>query len=516
MSVKTSNTVPFADNTRARRLENLTNAKLLIKSGLYVFVSSGKTPLTPRFNKIDTEITPEDRKRAVEEHEAKHGEPPIHVGATRDPDALKRMFHRHPDAVPSIACGPSKLVVVDADVKDNGPELIGKHFAEHGLPDGAVVVPTQSGGKHYIFKDPDGKYTNAAGALKKSYGCDVRGIGGQYIAPGSMREDGKTYGTKKDLIAFARAYVHGTLPELPDHVATLIGSSPEGETPLNDSDPTVKTLLEQLGANDWPDFELAFDPAIGWSLESLRQHAPDFGCLYDSPGADRSTNRFKAIRYLLGAYPDMTILDYAAFCEAWEGAGDKYDDRQLAREFAKAKAAPEYVSFCTGEALGPVVDEDDPPSRSYIRDSYVVANYKPIRWLVKRLIPLNSVGALYGLPNVGKSFVVFDLANHARRERDWLGRKVKGGDVLYLYAEGAEGIGGRAKAWADNNDASGGSVALTNGVHTLFSDKKAADKIIAAARECEAESGQPVRLVILDRLAAATTGADGSSDRDRG
>jgi hypothetical protein len=54
-----------------------------------------------------------------------------------------------------------------------------------------------------------------------------------------------------------------------------------------------------------------------------------------------------------------------------------------------------------------------------------------IRWLVKRLIPLNSVGALYGLPNVGKSFVVF--ANHARRERDWFGRKVKGGNVLYKH-----------------------------------------------------------------------------------
>src|ERR1700730_18886051 len=94
---------------------------------------------------------------------------------------------------------------------------------------------------------------------------------------------------------------HGTLPLLPDHVAELIGTVPEGETPLNDSDPTVKSLLEQLGAHDWPDFEIAFDPAIGWSLESLREHAPEFCSLYDSPGADRSTNRFTAARYLLGA-----------------------------------------------------------------------------------------------------------------------------------------------------------------------------------------------------------------------
>lgn len=37
---------------------------------------------------------------------------------------------------------------------------------------------------------------------------------------------------------------------------------------------------------------------------------------------------------------------------------------------------------------------------------------------------------------------------------------------------------------------------------------------IAAARKCEAESGQPVRLIIVDTLAAATTGVDGSSDKD--
>lgn len=521
MSVQTSNIVPFADNTRARRLENLTNAKLLIKSGLYIFASSGKTPLIPRFNKIDTEITPEDREKAVEEHEAKHGEPPIHVGATRDPDAIKRMFHRHPDAVPSVACGPSKLVVVDADVKDNGPELIGAHFEEHGLPDGTVVVPSQSGGKHYIFKDPEGKYTNAAGALKKSYGCDVRGVGGQYIAPGSMREDGKTYGTKKDLIAFARAYVHGTLPELPDHVATLIGTAGEASQKVDDK--SLAAVIKELEEADWPTHEELFDPTIGiYDLEALKARNPEFVELYDNPSADCSDNRWKLTQIVMPEL-NLPVVHLAVLYEGWEGAGTQTEDgkgsgnynlRDIGREWEKNKSR---VAPST-DAMGAIVDPDerDQSSRSYVRDSEVVANYRPIRWLVKRLIPLNSVGAIYGLPNVGKSFVVFDLANHARRGRDWFGRKVKGGDVLYIYAEGAEGIAGRAKAWADSNDASGGNIALMNGVPNLFSDKKAPEKIIAAARECAAESGQPVRLIIVDTLAAATTGADGSSDRDMG
>lgn len=327
------------DNTQARRLTNLSSAKMFAKIGLYVFVSNGKTPLIPRFNKIDTQLTQDEREQAIEEFEARHGKPPVHVGATKDLDVIKKMFHAYPDAVWSIACGPSKIVVIDADSKDNGPELIGKHFDKHGLPVGCVVVPTQSGGRHYIFRDPEGKFTNSAGLLKKDYGCDVRGVGGQYIAPGRIREDGKTYGTKKDMIAFARAVVHGTLPELPGHIVELIGTRPEGEAPLSDSDPVVKSLLEQLGADEWPDFSIAFDPAVGWSLESLREHAPDFGELYDAPGADRSTNRFNAARYLVGADPDMTVCEYAAFCEAWDGAGDKYDARQLAREFASTGAS---------------------------------------------------------------------------------------------------------------------------------------------------------------------------------
>lgn len=520
MSAKISNVVRFSDNTRARQNTNRDYAVALAKIGVAVFPSSGKTPLIPLYNRLDTEITPEDREASIDKYKEDHDDKtPIHVGATKDPETVKRMWRAFRDAVPSIACGPTGIVVFDADSKDDGPSKMAALFEENGgLPEGALASPTKSDGRHFIFADPDRTFTNKAGLLKKNHGTDVRGAGGQIVAPGSLLDDGRSYGTKADLGKFMRAIVHKTLPLPPEYLRDLIGASPEGETPLSDSDPTVKTLLEQLGAHAWPDFEIAFDPAIGWSLESLREHAPDFGDLYDAPGDDRSTNRFKAARYLVGAYPDMTILDYAAFCREWDGAGDEYDTRQLAREFAKAKAAPAHVSFCTGEAFGPVVDEDDQPqqSRSYVRDSYLVANYKPIRWLVKRLIPLNSVGALYGLPNVGKSFVVFDLANHARRERNWLGRKVKGGDVLYLYAEGAEGIAGRAKAWADSNDASGGNVALMNGVPNLFSDAKASKKIIAAARECEAESGQPVRLIIVDTLAAATTGADGSSDRDMG
>uniref|UniRef100_UPI00117C2F82 bifunctional DNA primase/polymerase n=1 Tax=Streptobacillus ratti TaxID=1720557 RepID=UPI00117C2F82 len=121
----------------------------------------------------DTEISREDREAAIEQaREEGNKQLTVFVGATTDPDIVKRMW-RHPnqDAVPSVACGPARLVVIDADTKFNGPELIGKLFDEHGgVPEGTPIITTQSGGKHYVFSDPDNAFTNSAGALKKQYG----------------------------------------------------------------------------------------------------------------------------------------------------------------------------------------------------------------------------------------------------------------------------------------------------------------------------------------------------------
>src|SRR5262245_8993264 len=356
----------MVDNTQARRIENLTNAKLYARAGLYLFPSSGKTPLIPRFNQIDTEITKEEREAAIEDFAAKHnGEKPVHVGATRDQAVIKKMFKRHMDCVWSIACGPSKLVVIDADSKDNGPELIGAHFAEHGLPEGCIVVPTQSGGRHYIFKDPEGKYSNAAGKLKKEYGCDVRGRGGQYISPGSIREDGKTYGTKADMKAFMQAYQQDALPELPEHVAELIGAQTDYNDAENVAPSRERETIKLLQDADWDKFENAFDPDVGdYDLDKLRTESAEFRELYDNPGSDCSTNRFLAARHVMREWPDMPAPALSLFFSEWPGAGTytdekpksgEYDDRQIAREWLKNQGLSKPSN---GDAFGAVeIDE---------------------------------------------------------------------------------------------------------------------------------------------------------------
>lgn len=542
----------MVDNTRARRLDNLANAKLLTKSGLYIFVSSGKTPLIPRFNKIDTQLTPDEREAAIEEYEAKHGEQPIHVGATNDPAVVSKMFKRYPDAVPSIACGPSKLVVVDADAKDNGPELIGKHFEEHGLPEGTVVVPTQSGGKHYIFKDPDGKFTNAAGALKKQYGCDLRGVGGQYVAPGSVREDGKSYGTRKDLIAFLRAYTQATLPEMPAHVVELIGTEGEAAQTVNDAD--ISHVIHELEETDWKEYDDLFDPTLGtYDLDALKTANPEFAELYANPTGDRSEDRWAIAQHLLQHFSKMPVCDLAVFYENWEGAGTLTEDgkgsgnyklRDIAREWFKNK--DRFVS--SGDAFGAVVDpdEDDEEERALAAyDKIIEAERKEEReavaaieskrgqlhslsqiavycspdYIVENMFTPGMVGMMHGPSNIGKTFSAWYEALCIAEGWKYFGRNVEQSGVLYCYGEGHAGMQNRALAYKLKYDPKTDHLIVRDGIPNFATDLKGAKKALRKAikdsnDQLIAKGLKPLRAVFLDTFAKAVAGAEENSTRE--
>lgn len=323
--VSTQSPRGIVDNSNARRSTNLKVALYFAGLGIPVFPSSGKTPLIKGFNRLDTTLTSEEIARYtaqyVEENKDRdrRNQTPIHVGATTNIEVVKRMFRRYRDAVPSIACGPAGIVVLDADQKDDGPAKLVAKFKEHLAEISAPRITTQSGGFHAYYAN-DGTYTNKAGALKKDCGTDVRGMGGQTVAPGAWREDGKRYGTERDMLALGAAWKAG-LPKLPTFITEMIAQGgSESAVPLSDADPIVKELMKRLGAGEWPDFEVTFDADVGkYCLDCIRERAPEFGELYDAPGADRSTNRFQMARYLVGAIPRFTVEEYASFCERWEG-----------------------------------------------------------------------------------------------------------------------------------------------------------------------------------------------------
>lgn len=113
---------------------------------------------------------------------------------TDDPESVRAVWGRYPDANVGIVCGaPSGgLVVLDLDSHEGGPEgyetLRAWERANGELPETASAV-TGSGGVHLLFR--------AAGEVRPSVNAalavDVRGDGSYIVAPPSVHPNGRRY-----------------------------------------------------------------------------------------------------------------------------------------------------------------------------------------------------------------------------------------------------------------------------------------------------------------------------------
>ncbi|WP_045742279.1 bifunctional DNA primase/polymerase [Actinoplanes rectilineatus] len=134
--------------------------------------------------------------------------------ATCDPARIGRAWTAAPYNV-GIACGPSRLVVIDLDTRKPGANVPARHdqyrhgldvfaalCAEHGqpVPGDTYTVETGSGGRHLYFRHPPGPALhNTAGARGSGLGwlIDTRAHGGYVVAPGSTA-GGRAYRVLSD------------------------------------------------------------------------------------------------------------------------------------------------------------------------------------------------------------------------------------------------------------------------------------------------------------------------------
>jgi hypothetical protein len=354
-----------------RRALNAGLALALAGMGVYVFPSKDKISMCAAWQKADDQLnadqTAAERAKFVE----KHGFPPPHVGSTIDKAVLKRLWREFRDAAPSISCGPSGLFVIDADlatVKEgrrakDGPAKLATYLAENGIDIAdALNVETQSGGKHLYFRNTE-SLDSKAGILR-DLDCDVRGIGGQTVAPGAIREDGREYRIiGGDIGGLAN------LPPVPEGIVRAVRTARE-TTAVKDE--VVAASIRKLTEADPESFETIFDPIMfGYDLAALRKKDPEFAPHYDLGVGDTSRNRFKMARILMREWPHMPVDHLMTFYEAWQlsdgspGAGifdpdergaGLYNYRDVAREHAKG-ANDNKVS--NGAALIDITAEDD-------------------------------------------------------------------------------------------------------------------------------------------------------------
>jgi AAA domain len=68
-------------------------------------------------------------------------------------------------------------------------------------------------------------------------------------------------------------------------------------------------------------------------------------------------------------------------------------------------------------------------------------------YLVKGILPRVGLVVFWGPPKCGKSFWAFDLVMHVALGREYRGRRVHQGPVVYLALEGGHGFRNRVEAW---------------------------------------------------------------------
>jgi hypothetical protein len=142
--------------------------------------------------------------------------------------------------------------------------------------------------------------------------------------------------------------------------------------------------------------------------------------------------------------------------------------------------------------------------------------------LVEGLIPNAGVGVLFGPSSAGKSFIAVDWAVRLASERQVLDRHTYPAGVLYFAAEGHGGLRKRIYA-ARSVHCVAGHLAPFNYL-PAFLDLSRADtgdvaRLTDYARSIAAEMqerGAPLRVIIVDTLAAAAPSADENVSRDMG
>lgn len=192
------------------------------------------------------------------------------------------------------------------------------------------------------------------------------------------------------------------------------------------------------------------------------------------------------------------------WCELPADKPSNYDANDLMQE-AGAEALAELLNHAKAPAK--------PEPRFRLLSGAELSNAPPMRWMVRGVLPLEGLAALYGPSGSGKSFLVLDVAACvASGAYDWFGRRVTKCSVTYCALEGEAGMGKRVAAWSTYRQK---LVPDALRFVTQQFDLLNAGDVLELAKAVQGVSGTG-GLVVLDTLNRAAPGADENSSVDMG
>jgi replicative DNA helicase len=184
--------------------------------------------------------------------------------ATNDARAVAAAWAKHPEWGVCIVTGPvAGVFVLDVDPRHGGDKSLTDLVAEHGPLPFTWMTQTGGGGAHFYFRYPQGRTITNGAATQLPAGLDVRGVGGQVVAPPTIHPSG---------IAYRWADEHCPLEDCP------LGVAPEWLLDILDPPEPLATVSrlpsppsdfrhDEMTPADWVRANLAWQPELvqeGW------------------------------------------------------------------------------------------------------------------------------------------------------------------------------------------------------------------------------------------------------------
>jgi hypothetical protein len=241
--------------------------------------------------------------------------------------------------------------------------------------------------------------------------------------------------------------------------------------------------------------------------------------------ANDRTAAIKAAAGELGIKPPQTDIDRLAErlranqlakqkAAAPVPAGDiEFPEEPTPQVQQQAQAAIERAA--ESAAIQPAAKDTDSVLRTlpYVQASNL-PGWEPPRELIEGMLIEGGMTVIYGDSNTGKSFLTLDMAAHIALGRDWFGRKVKQGAVVYLAAESPRSIIDRSRALADKLGTTLDNLFITNCPIDLYDPNGDSLAVVNTIDAIEKQHGVKVCMIVADTLARVMGAGDENATKD--
>lgn len=383
------------------------------------------------------------------------------------------------------------LLVIDVDQKEGNVgenELIKLELEGLDFPVTAEQR-TPSGGRHLIYKTRE-PVRNSVQKLGR--GLDIRSQGGYIVGPGSVLSNG--------------CYVlgDGEVCEAPERLVSRL------RRPSTKSNDRTKQRT----------YNVSPENAVSRAKHYLEALAP---IAIEGAGGDQTTFSVAA------KVKDFGVNEQECFelmSELWnERCSPPWQLEELGVKISNAYQYSENpIGIDSPEAEFEKIEIPEgeqpkqKPSALQWRPFVTISPNFDETYLVEKLIGPGAMSVVYGDSNTGKTFVCLDAALHISLGREWMGKKVKQGLVIYVAAEGGVGIEKRIDGFRKYHKLEKVNVpfCLIPSAINLLNPKTHVKELIDIVKEVELEFKQKTQLIVVDTLARAISGGNENSSEDMG